>query len=80
MVRKNDIVQRKEVGGLATTIMKTMKTKKTIKPHRTHDKATIESFRRDRKFAAAYLRAVLNDGNRTEIMTALQYSDRASTK
>ncbi len=53
--------------------MKTTKTKKAIKPHRTHDEATIESFRRDPKFAAAYLNAVLDDGDRAEIMTALRY-------
>ena len=57
--------------------MKTTKTKKTIKPHRTHDEATIESFRRDPKFAAAYLNAVLNDGDRAEIMTALRYLTEA---
>lgn len=53
--------------------MKTTKTKKTLKPHRTHDEATIESFRRDPKFAAAYLNAVLDEGDRAEIMTALRY-------
>ena len=53
--------------------MKTMKTKKAIKAHRTHDEATIESFRRDPKFAAAYLNAVLDEGDRAEIMTALRY-------
>lgn len=53
--------------------MKTTKTKKTINPHRTHDEATIESFRRDPKFAAAYLNAVLNEGDRGEIMVALRY-------
>jgi probable addiction module antidote protein len=53
--------------------MKTTKTKKTIKAHRTHDEATIESFRRDPKFAAAYLNAVLDEGDRAEIMTALRY-------
>lgn len=53
--------------------MKTTKTKKTVKPHRIHDEATIESFRRDPKFAAAYLNAVLDEGDRAEIMTALRY-------
>lgn len=57
--------------------MKTTKPKKTIKAHRTHDEATIESFRRDPKFAAAYLNAVLNDGDRAEIMTALRYLTEA---
>lgn len=45
--------------------------------HRTHDEATIESFRRDPKFAAAYLNAVLNDGDRAEIMIALRYLTKA---
>lgn len=53
--------------------MKTTKTKKTIRRHRTHDEATVESFRRDPKFAAAYLNAVLDEGDRAEIMTALRY-------
>ena len=53
--------------------MKTTKTKKAIRRHRTHDEATVESFRRDSKFAAAYLNAVLDEGNRAEIMTALRY-------
>ncbi len=53
--------------------MKTTKTKKETKPHRTHDEATIASFRRDPKFAAAYLNAVLDDGAAAEIMTALRY-------
>ena len=53
--------------------MKTTKTKKEIRRHRTHDEATVESFRRDSKFAAAYLNAVLDEGNRAEIMTALRY-------
>jgi len=57
--------------------MKTTTTKKALKPHRTHDEATIESFRRDPKFAAAYLNAVINDGDRAEIMTALRYLTEA---
>jgi probable addiction module antidote protein len=57
--------------------MNTTKTKKAIKPHRTHDEATIASFRRDPKFAAAYLNAVLDDGDRAEIMTALRYLTEA---
>ena len=57
--------------------MKTTKTKTAPKPHRKHDEATIESFRRDPKFAAAYLNAVLDDGDRAEIMTALRYLTEA---
>lgn len=57
--------------------MKTTRSKKAIRPHRAHDEATIESFRRDPKFAAAYLNAVLDDGDRGEIMTALRYLTEA---
>lgn len=39
---------------------------------RSHEEATIESFRRDPKFAAAYLNAVLEDGDQEEIMPALR--------
>ena len=53
--------------------MKTTKAKKALQPHRAHDEATIASFRRDPKFAAAYLNAVLDEGDRGEIMTALRY-------
>ena len=53
--------------------MKATKGKRTTKPYRTHNEATVESFRRDPKFAAAYLNAVLEDGDRAEIMTALRY-------
>lgn len=38
-----------------------------------HEDATIESFRRDPAFAAEYLNAVLEDGNKTELLTALRY-------
>lgn len=57
--------------------MKTTRTKKTTKVHRTHHEATVESFRRDPKFAAAYLNAVLDDGDRAELMTALRYVTEA---
>ncbi len=57
--------------------MKTTKTKKAIKPHRTHDEATIESFRRDPKFAAAYLNAILKDGDYRELMSGLRYTTQA---
>jgi probable addiction module antidote protein len=39
---------------------------------RSHEDATIESFRRDRKFAAAYLDQVLADGDQKELMLALR--------
>lgn len=37
-----------------------------------HEKATIESFRRDPEFAAQYLNIVLLDGDRAELMLALR--------
>lgn len=57
--------------------MKTTKTKKAVKVHRTHDDATIESFRRDPKFAAAYLNAILKDGDHAELMNGLRYTTAA---
>ena len=57
--------------------MKSTKTKKTTNVHRTHQEATVESFRHDPKFAAAYLNAVLEDGDRAELMTALRYVTEA---
>ncbi len=41
-------------------------------PTRGHEKATIESFRNNPKFAAAYLNAVLDDGDQQELMLALR--------
>ena len=40
---------------------------------RSHHQATVESFRKDPKFAAEYLNAVLQDGDQEELMTALRY-------
>lgn len=53
-----------------------MKKAKT-KLHRTHDEATIESFRRDPKFAVAYINAILKDGNHQELMNGLRYATAA---
>ena len=39
---------------------------------RSHEKATVESFRRDPKFAAEYLNAVLEDGEQEDVMLALR--------
>ena len=50
-----------------------IKTKSTRKPvSRSHEDATVESFRRDRKYAAAYLDQVLADGDQQELMLALR--------
>ncbi len=54
-----------------------MKTKKTSRIHRTHDEATIESFRRDPRFATAYLNAILKDGDQREVMNGLRYVTQA---
>jgi probable addiction module antidote protein len=49
------------------------KAKVTRKPaSRSHEDATVESFRRDRQFAAAYLDQVLADGDQEELMLALR--------
>lgn len=44
---------------------------------RTHDEATIESFRKDPAFAAEYLNAILEDGDQAELMVALRYMAQA---
>ena len=42
--------------------------KKTLKsvPSRSHEQATVESFRKDPEFAAEYLNSVLEDGDQEE--------------
>lgn len=50
-----------------------MKRKSKVAPSRSHKQATIESFRKDPKFAAEYLNAVLEDGDQEELMVALRY-------
>jgi probable addiction module antidote protein len=42
-----------------------------------HEEGTVASFRRQPKFAAAYLNAVFADGDQREIMTALRYVAQA---
>jgi len=39
---------------------------------RSHEEATVESFRKDPKFAAEYLNTVLEDGDQEELMVALR--------
>lgn len=41
-------------------------------PSRSHEEATVESFRKDPRFAAEYLNAVLVDGDQEELMVALR--------
>ncbi len=43
-----------------------------IKASRSHEEATIESFRKDPLFAAEFLNAVLDDGDQEELMLALR--------
>jgi len=54
-----------------------MKTKRTAKSYRSHHEATVLSFRRDPKFAAAYLNAILRDGDQKELLLALRYATEA---
>jgi probable addiction module antidote protein len=44
---------------------------------RSHEMATIESFRKDPQLAAEYLNAVLADGDQAEVMLALRRLSRA---
>ena len=39
---------------------------------RSHEQATVESFRKDPRFAAEYLNAILEDGDQEELMLALR--------
>ena len=44
---------------------------------RSHEEATIESFRKDPSFAAEYLNAVLEDGDQEELLLALRRMSKA---
>ena len=46
-------------------------------PYRSHDDATVASFRDDSEFAAEYLNAVLEDGDQRELMLALRRMAKA---
>jgi probable addiction module antidote protein len=46
-------------------------------PYRSHDEATMESFRKDPEFAAEYLNAVLEDGDQRELLLALRRMAKA---
>ena len=46
-------------------------------PSRSHEEATVESFRKDARYAAEYLNAVLAEGDREELMLALRYMAQA---
>jgi DNA-binding phage protein len=47
-----------------------MTQKSKIAPSRSHGSATLESFRKDAKFAAEYLSTILEDGDQKELMAA----------
>ena len=44
---------------------------------RSHEEATVESFRKDPMFAAEYLNSVLEDGDQEELMLALRRMSKA---
>jgi len=44
---------------------------------RSHEEATVESFRKDPAFAAEYLNSVLEDGDQGELMLALRRMSKA---
>ena len=54
-----------------------MKRKSKVLPFRSHEEATIASFRDDPKFAAEYLNAVLEGGDQDELLLALRYMAKA---
>jgi probable addiction module antidote protein len=46
-------------------------------PSRSHEEATVESFRKDPVFAAEYLNSILEDGDQEELLVALRRLSRA---
>jgi DNA-binding phage protein len=48
------------------------------RPYRSHEEATVESFAKDPEYAAAYLRAVLEDGDEAELRVTLKRMARAA--
>lgn len=60
----------KVLAGLSTETIMTRRPK--LKASRSHEDATLESFRKDPVFAAEYLNAVIEDGDQGEIMLALR--------
>ena len=53
----------------------TQKTKSKVS--RSHEEATVESFRKDPVFAAEYLNSILKDGDQEELMLALRRMSKA---
>jgi probable addiction module antidote protein len=54
-----------------------MKKKIESRRSRSHEEATMESFRRDPAFAAEYLNSALEDGDQEELMLALRRMSKA---
>jgi len=52
-------------------------TRKAKSASRSHEEATVESFRKDPAFAAEYLSSVLEDGDQEELMLALRRMSKA---
>ena len=49
-----------------------MNRKLKTRASRSHEQATVESFRKDPRFATEYLNAILEDGDQEELMLALR--------
>ena len=49
----------------------------TVAPSRSHSQASVEAFRDDPEYAAAFLSAVLEDGDQQEVMIALRRMTQA---
>jgi DNA-binding phage protein len=49
-----------------------METPVIAKPYRSHEDATVESFSKEPEYAAAYLNAVLEDGDAAELRVVLE--------
>lgn len=54
-----------------------MATKSKARVSRSHEEATVESFRKDPVFAAEYLNSILDDGDQEELMLALRRMSKA---
>ena len=54
-----------------------MTRKSKSEPSRSHEEATVESFRKDPEFAAEYLNSILEDGDQEELMLALRRMSQA---
>ena len=65
-----------KAAALGAKVVKTKATRKVL-PYRSHEQATVESLRKDSRFAAEYLNSVLADGDQEELMTALRYIAQA---